>query len=114
MDMDELIEEPRWSAQILLETREIANAMITQNPKIFEEESGTLNHATYNRETKKLIIEKVNTKNKKSSERWKSSIDYDGVAPQKILDFHGTTVDALKKSIDNMEERNSKLKRRIK
>jgi hypothetical protein len=30
---------------------------------------------------KKLILEKVNTKNKRSSERWKSSIDFDGVEP---------------------------------
>jgi len=29
MDMDELIEEPRWSAQRFLETREIVNAMVT-------------------------------------------------------------------------------------
>jgi hypothetical protein len=29
VDMDELIEEPRWSAQRFLETREIVNAMVT-------------------------------------------------------------------------------------
>jgi hypothetical protein len=29
MDMDELIEEPTYSAKILLETREIVDAMIT-------------------------------------------------------------------------------------
>jgi hypothetical protein len=81
MDMDELIEEPSWSAQRLLETREIVDAMITQDPKIFEEESVTLHHVAYNRETKKLLLEKVNTKNKRSSERWKYSIDFDGVAP---------------------------------
>jgi hypothetical protein len=48
--------------------------MITQDPKIFEEESVTLHHMTYNRETKKLLLEKVNTKNKRSSEKWKSSL----------------------------------------
>jgi hypothetical protein len=60
------------------------------------------------------LLEKVNTKNKKSSERWKYSIDLDGVAPSKIADFHGATGDALKQSIDKMEKENLELKKRIK
>jgi hypothetical protein len=40
------------------------DAMITQDPEIFEEESITLCHTAYNYETKKLLLEKVNTKNK--------------------------------------------------
>jgi len=114
MDMDELIEEPSRSTQRLLETRGISNAMITQNLEIFEEEFGTLNHMAYNHETEKLISEKVNTKNKSSLERWKYSIDFDGVAPLKNVNFPEATKDALKQSIDNMEEENSELKRRIK
>jgi hypothetical protein len=94
----------------LLETREIVDAIITQDPKIFEEESVTLHHAAYNHETKKLLLEKVNTKNKRSSERWKSSIDLDGV----IANFHGATGEALKQSVLNMEKENSELKKRIK
>jgi hypothetical protein len=66
MDMDEIIEEPDWSAERMLEMREIANSITTQDPKIFEEESVTLHHTTYNRETKNLLLEKVNTKNEKS------------------------------------------------
>jgi hypothetical protein len=81
MDVDELIEEPSWSEQRLLETQEIIEALVTQEPEIFEEESVTLHHTTYNRASKKLLIEKVNTKNKKVSKKWKSTIDFDGVAP---------------------------------
>ena len=81
MEIEEFIEELSWSAQILLETREIVNAIITQDPKIFEEESITLHQVAYNHETKKLLLENMNTKNKTSSERQKYSIDFDGVAP---------------------------------
>jgi hypothetical protein len=81
MDVDELIEEPSWSEKRLLETQEIIEALVTQEPKIFEEESVTLHHTAYNRSSKKLLIEKVNTKNKKVSEKWKSTIDFNGVAP---------------------------------
>jgi hypothetical protein len=72
------------------------------------------NHAAYNHETKNLLLEKVNTKNKNSSERCKSSIDLDGVAPSKIVDFHGATGDALRQSIDKMEQENFELKKRVK
>jgi hypothetical protein len=81
MDIDELIKEPSWSTQRLLETREIFEVLITQEPEIFEEEYVTFHHAIYNRESKKLLLEKFNTKNKKSSEIWKSSICFDGFAP---------------------------------
>jgi len=38
MDVDEVIEESKWSEKTLLETREIVEALVTQEPKIFEEE----------------------------------------------------------------------------
>jgi hypothetical protein len=59
----------------------MVEAMITQEPEIFEEEYVTLHHTTYNHESKHLLLEKFNTKNKRSSERWKYSTDFDGVAP---------------------------------
>jgi len=114
MDMDEIIEEPGWFMERLLETIEIVDPMMTRDPEIFEEESFTMHHVTYNCETKKLLLEKVNTKKKNSLERWKYSIDLDGVAPSKIVYFHGATRDALRQSIDNLEKENSKLKKKDK
>jgi hypothetical protein len=64
-----------------LGTQEISKNVVTQGPKIFEEEYTTLQHTTYNRSSKKMLIEKVNKKNKKVSEKWKSTIDFNGVAP---------------------------------
>jgi hypothetical protein len=37
----------------------------------------------------------------------------DGVAPSKIVEFHGATRDALKQSIDKMERENLELKKRV-
>jgi hypothetical protein len=114
MDMDEIIEEPDCSVERLLEMREISNAIMTKDPEIFEEEPATLHHVAYNRETKKLLLEKFNMKDKKSSKRWKYSIELDGVAPSKIVDFHGATGDTLRQSIDKMERDNLELKKRVK
>jgi hypothetical protein len=68
----------------------------------------------YNLETKKLLLEKFNTKNKKASERWKYSIEFDGVAPFKIADFCGATGDALRQSNEKRERDNLELKKREK
>jgi hypothetical protein len=42
-----------------------------QEPEIFEEESIILHLLTYHKNSKKIIIEKVNMKNKKVSKKWK-------------------------------------------
>ena len=72
MEVDNVIEEPSWEEQRIIETRVIAEELVSQEPYIFEEESITLNHATYHESSKKMLIEKVNLKNKKVSEKWKS------------------------------------------
>jgi len=53
-----------------------------------------------------MLLKKVNTRNKKSSEKWKSSINFDGVAPSKIAQFHNEIGEALKQCIDTMEREN--------
>jgi hypothetical protein len=42
-----------------METREIVEDLASQEPKIFEEESVTLHHVAYHKNSKKLLIEKV-------------------------------------------------------
>jgi hypothetical protein len=61
-----------------------------------------------------LLLEKFNTRNKKSSEKWKSSIDFDGVATSKIAQFQDATKEALKQFVDTMERGNSEFKQKIK
>jgi hypothetical protein len=61
-----------------------------------------------------MLIEKVNMKNKKMSEKWKSKIDFNGVAPSKIVQFHEATGEALKESVSNIEKENLILKEKIK
>ena len=65
MEVDEVIEEPSWTEQTLMETREIVEDLTSQEPKIFEQEYFTLHHVTYHKNSNKLLIEKVNMKNKK-------------------------------------------------
>jgi hypothetical protein len=45
-----------------LEIQKFFEDLVIQEPEIFEEESITLHHVAYNRNSKKLFIEKVNAK----------------------------------------------------
>jgi hypothetical protein len=45
--------------------------LVTQEPTIFKEEFVTLHHASYNQASKKLLIEKVYTTNKKIIQKMK-------------------------------------------
>jgi hypothetical protein len=42
------------------------------------------------------------------------TIEFDGIAPSKILDFHGAIGEALKQSIKTMEKENVEMKQIIK
>jgi len=114
MDVHDLIEEPSLSEKIMRETKEITKSLTTQGLEIFEEESVTLHHMAYNRSSKKLLIEKVNTKNKKLFEKWTSTIDFHGVTPSTIVQFHEETGEALKEFVGNIERENLELKLKIK
>jgi hypothetical protein len=74
-------EDLDWSAQRFLENREITQQLACQEPLVFEEEYVTLHHVAFNKESKKLLIDKINLKNKKVPEKLNSNIDLQGVRP---------------------------------
>jgi hypothetical protein len=103
MEVYDIIEDPIWSKKILIKARVIIEGLASQELEIFEEEFVTLHHVAYHKNSKNLLIEKVNMKNKKVVEIWKSEIDFHGVSLSKIVQFHDETKKALMKSISDME-----------
>lgn len=97
----------------LLERKPVARELATQEPIIFEEESLTLHHAVFNRNSRKLIIEKVNSKNKNIHEKWNSKLDFHGVPPSKVTEFHEAIDEALKSSIGHLENENAILNEKV-
>jgi hypothetical protein len=67
-----------------------------EEPPIFEDKSLTLHNVKYNKEEKKLQIEKFQVKNNKISQNLNYEVDVLGVGPSKL---HITTRDALSNSI---------------
>jgi hypothetical protein len=114
MEVDAEEEEFDWAMhKYCWKNREITQELACQEPLIFEEESVTLHHMDFNKESKKLLIEKINLKNKKVVEKWNSEIDLQGVKPSKVMQFHEATREALKSSINEIEIENQILKEKI-
>ena len=62
-----MIEEPIQVEQRIIERRVIDEELASQELELFEKESVTLYHASYNNNSKMLLIEKVNLKSKNAS-----------------------------------------------
>jgi hypothetical protein len=73
----------------------------------------TLHNTKYNKETRKLQIEKIHVKNKKVTNKWSSEGGVSRVGPYGILKLHLTTEDALVHSIIELALENIRLKNSI-
>jgi hypothetical protein len=85
---------------------------IVENEIFDEEESFVFQSVVFDNESKKLIIEKSDVKNKK----WKShsKVNLRNMRPSQISIIHKATSDALDDSIGGIEAKNINLKERIK
>jgi hypothetical protein len=70
-----------------LETWGIVEDVLTQEPKIFEEEYVTLHHRTYHKNSKKLLIEKVNMKIRKCLENGNQKLIFMDFHPKKLYNL---------------------------
>jgi hypothetical protein len=90
MDLDVNIEDIEFldEEKRVQESREVAAELETQEPIFFEEESLTLHSALFDKSTKKLVFEKVHSKNKKIQGKSSSEFDLNGVPPSIIVRIH--------------------------
>jgi hypothetical protein len=82
-------------------------------PKSFDEdESFMFQSIAFDSQSKKLIIEKKDVKDKKGKSR--SEVDLANMHPSKICQLHKSSIDALHDSIGGIEAENARLKDRVK
>jgi hypothetical protein len=84
---------------------------VVGNETFSEEESFTFQSVVFDKESKKLIVERSDQKNKKGNSR--SEVDLKDMRPSQISKIYRETEDALDDSIDGLEAENVKLKERI-
>jgi hypothetical protein len=87
--------------------------MDISDTKFFDEdESFVFQSVVFDNQSKKLIIEKKDVKNKKGKSR--SEVNLAKMRPSQICRLHIATVDALDDSIGGIEAENARLKDRVK
>jgi hypothetical protein len=91
--------------------QQIASLEIIANETFSEEESFTFQSVVFDKESKKMIVERGDQKNKKGKSR--SEVDLKYSRSSQISKVHRETRDALDDSIGGLEEENTKLKERI-
>jgi hypothetical protein len=98
MDLDANIEDIEFpdEEKRLQESREVAAELETQEPVFFEEESLTVHNALFDKDSKKLIFERIHSKNKKVQGKSNSELDLNGVPPSRIARIHEVTGNPLK------------------
>jgi nucleoside-triphosphatase THEP1 len=84
---------------------------IIENETFNEEESFSFQSIVFDRESKKLIIEKGDVKNQKG--KYRSELDLRDMRPSYISRIHRETEDSMYDSIGGVETKNTKLKERI-
>ena len=85
---------------------------IIESETFDEEESFLFQSIIFYNESKNLIIEKRDVKNKMGKSH--SEVNLQNMRPSQIFQIHGATGDALDDSIGGLEAENAKLKERVK
>jgi hypothetical protein len=84
---------------------------VVPNETFSEEESFTFQSVVFDKESKKLIVERSDQKNKNGKSR--SKVNLKDMQPSQISKIHRATEDVFEYSIDGLEDGNAKLKERI-
>jgi hypothetical protein len=90
MDLDVNIEDIEFldEEQRIQECIEVALELDTYEPIVFEEESLTMHSAMFDKSSRKLVIERVKSKNKKVQGKLSSELDFNGVPPSRTIQIH--------------------------
>ena len=113
MDLDVDIDSILCNLDQLRDTIHNGYPMDIVDTKMFDEdESFIFQSVVFESESKKLIIEKRDVKNKKRKHR--SELDLANMHASKISELHRETKDALHDSVGVIEAKNAKLKNQIK
>ena len=95
--------EKIFSAMEQLENMAQQNSLleVVANDTFSEEESFTFQSVVFDKDSKKLLVERSDQKNKKRKSR--SEVDLKDMRPSQISKIHKETRDALDDSIDGLE-----------
>ena len=95
MEIDVSKEMLDWVALWLEESRTLAKELTHEAPMVFENESITLHHTSYEKESKKLSLQCISVKEKHLLEKWRLEIEIKNVNLKGVMELHRATREAL-------------------
>lgn len=80
---------------------------------VFEDDSITLHHSNYEKESRKISLQCVNVKGKHVVEKWGLEIEIKNSNPKGVMELHQETGEALAHIVDDHERENVRMKKRV-
>lgn len=102
-----------WAAIHLVESKSFAEKMAHEGPIYFQDDSITMHHSNYQKDTRKLLLQRIYGKGKQVTKKWGSKIEIKNENPSDAMELHRETDEALAHTVDDQEMENSRLKQRI-
>jgi hypothetical protein len=84
-----------------------------EGPISFYDDSFTLHHANYQRDTRNILLKCVNIKGNQVTYMWGSKINIKNANPSYVMEIHRETSEALSHTMDGQGKENARLKQRI-
>ena len=99
-----------WEKIQLAESRALEEELACEGYFVFEDESVTLHRASYQKDSRKLSLQRVSVKGKQVVEKWGLEIEIKNANPNDIMKLHQETNEALAHTMDDQGRENSRMK----
>lgn len=97
-------------AILLAESIALVEALDREGPISFDENSVTLHHASYQKDTRKILLQCVSVKGKWVTYKWHLEIEIKNGNPSDAMELHRATKEALAHTMDDQDRENVRLK----
>ena len=91
----------------LAERKALAEELARKGPISIKDDSVTLHHASYQKYTRKLLLQRINIKGKQVIEKRGSKIDIKNANPSDVMELHRETGETLSHTMDDQERENA-------
>ena len=113
MEVDMLEKIPDWATMQLEKNKVLAEELAREGLVVFEDELLILHHASYQKDSRKISLQRISIKGKQAIDKCGSEIEIKNMNPSDIMELHWEIGEALAHTVDDQERENAKLKKRI-
>jgi len=103
MEVDISKQIPNWATMQLVESQALVEELAREGLVVFEDDTITLHHASYQKDSRKLSLQHVSFKGKHITKKWRLEIERKNANPSDVMELHRATSEALEHTMDDQE-----------